>query len=172
MTRMLGFAVALAVFALGGYWLRGLESGGGKPVATAVLVTTAAKKPKPCSNSACETYVTVTFGDDGCSNTIADPNQRYCWVSVLDDTLVVNPSTTITWTLKGAGKFKFDDTKGIEFLDTQAVTGCGPGSGGSGKAFQCTTTNKKDAFKYKINLVANHSTVTNPPQLDPYVVNN
>ena len=49
MTRTIVYAISLAVFAVGGYWLRGAEFGGGKLGAAAVkVVTTASKKPKDC----------------------------------------------------------------------------------------------------------------------------
>ena len=156
MTRTIVYAISLAVFAVGGYWLRGAEFGGGKLGAAAVkVVTTASKKPKNCPGSTCDTDVTVAF-EDSCPTD--------CWIAVLDDVLVVKKGTTISWNLKHE-KFKFA-ADGIAFDASSGIT-CTAGP----KKVDCTTGSTPGSFKYTVNLVGQGGT-QNPPPLDPYVVNN
>jgi len=153
---MIVYAISLAVFAVGGYWLRGADFGGGKTgAATAIVVATASKKPKNCASNTCDTDVTVAF-EDGCPSN--------CWIAVLDDVLVVKAGTKISWNLKHE-KFKFA-ADGIAFDQSSGIT-----CSATAKKVECTTSATQGPFKYTVNLVGLGG-AQNPPPLDPYVVNN
>lgn len=160
MTRMLGFAAALAVFALGGYWL-----GTGKTLQPAAgTATTASKKPpKHCKGNDCATDVTVLWDCSVSGN---------CEIAVRDDSMIVKKGKKITWNVTAAD-YRFPDLTGITFADS-GMFDC---TLISPKQIECKANNSSSAetvYKYRIALVnaANPATGPKPPDLDPYVVNN